>query len=79
MKTLIFGAGPIGSVYAYLLHKASKDVTILARNKQFDFIKENGVVLVNEFTGKINWKRTIPMILLWLPSEKTKSNRCCRF
>ena len=52
MKTLIFGAGPIGSVSAYLLHKAGKDVTILARNKHFDFIKENGVVLVNEFTGK---------------------------
>jgi 2-dehydropantoate 2-reductase len=52
MKTLIFGAGPIGSLYAYLLHKAGKDVTILARNKHLDFIKENGVVLVNEFTGK---------------------------
>lgn len=52
MKTLIFGAGPIGSVYAYLFHKAGKDVTILARNGHFDFIKENGVVLVNEFTGK---------------------------
>lgn len=51
MKTLIFGAGPIGSVYANLFHKAGNDVTVLARNKQFDFIKENGVVLVNEFTG----------------------------
>lgn len=52
MKTLIFGAGPIGSVYANLLHKAGEDVTILARNAHFDFIKENGLVLVNEFTGK---------------------------
>ncbi|MCP5053915.1 MAG: ketopantoate reductase family protein [bacterium] len=52
MKTLIFGAGPIGSVYAYLLHKAGKDVTLLARNKTFDFIKKNGLVLFNEFTGK---------------------------
>ncbi len=52
MKTLIYGAGPIGSLYAYLLHEAGKDVTILARNKQFDFIKENGVVLINEFTGE---------------------------
>ena len=52
MKTLIYGAGPIGSLYAYLLHEAGKDVTILARNKQFNFIKENGVVLVNEFTGE---------------------------
>lgn len=52
MKTLIFGAGTIGSVYASLLHKAGKDVTILARNEQYDFIKENGLVLFNEFTGK---------------------------
>ena len=52
MKTLIYGAGPIGSLYTYLFHEAGKDVTILARNKQFNFIKENGVVLVNEFTGK---------------------------
>ncbi len=52
MKTLIFGAGPLGTLYAYLLHKAGKDVTILARNKRFDFIRENGIVLKNEFAGK---------------------------
>ena len=52
MKTLIFGAGPLGSLYAYLFHKAGKDVTILARNEQYQFLKENGVVLVNEFTDK---------------------------
>ena len=52
MKTLIYGAGPLGSLYAHLLHQAGKDVTILARNKRYDFIKENGVVLVNEFTGE---------------------------
>ncbi|MFC2161215.1 ketopantoate reductase family protein [Acidobacteriota bacterium] len=50
MKTLIFGAGPLGSLYAYLLHKAGNDVTILARNEHYKFIKETGVVLVNEFT-----------------------------
>jgi len=50
MKTLIFGAGPLGSLYAYLLHKAGNDVTILARNEHFKFLKENGVVLINEFT-----------------------------
>jgi len=52
MKTLIYGAGPLGILYTYLLHKAGKDVTILARNRQFDFIKKNGVVLVNEYTGE---------------------------
>ncbi len=52
MKTLIYGAGPLGILYTYLLHKAGKDVTILARNKQYDFVKENGIVLVNEYTGE---------------------------
>ena len=52
MKTLIFGAGPLGSLYAHLLHQAGKDVAILARSKRYDFIKENGVVLINKFTGK---------------------------
>jgi len=52
MKTLIYGAGPLGSLYAHLLHQAGKEVTVLARNKRYDFIKENGVVLINEFTGE---------------------------
>ena len=50
MKTLIIGAGPLGSLYACLLHKAGNDVTILARNEHYDFVNEKGVVLVNEFT-----------------------------
>jgi len=50
MKTLIFGAGPLGSLYACLLHRSGKDVTLLARNKHYDYLKENGVVLFNEFT-----------------------------
>jgi ketopantoate reductase len=52
MKILIFGAGPLGSLYAYLLHKAGNGVTILARNEHYKFLKENGVVLVNEFTDE---------------------------
>jgi len=39
MKTLIFGAGPLGSLYAHLLHKAGNDVTILARNEHYKFLK----------------------------------------
>ena len=50
MKTLIYGAGPLGSIYAYLLHKAGNDVTILARNEHYKFLQENGIVLINEFT-----------------------------
>lgn len=52
MKTLIFGAGSIGCLYTFLLHKAGKDVTILARNKTYEYIKEHGLVMYNEFTGE---------------------------
>lgn len=52
MKTLIIGAGPLGSLYAVLMHKAGYDITILARDKHYEFIKNHGVVLVNEFTNE---------------------------
>ena len=52
MRTLIYGAGTLGCLYAHRLFQAEKDVTLLARGKQHGFIKENGVVLVNEFTGE---------------------------
>jgi ketopantoate reductase len=44
MKTLIYGAGPLGSLYAYLLHKAGNDVTILARNEHYAIIAKNFVI-----------------------------------
>jgi len=50
MKTLIIGAGPLGSLYTYLLHRAGNDVTIFARNEHYKFLKENGLILINEFT-----------------------------
>lgn len=52
MKTVIIGAGPLGSLYTYLFHKAGKDVTLLARNKHYDFLKSHGLILVNEFSKK---------------------------
>jgi 2-dehydropantoate 2-reductase len=51
MRTLVFGAGPLGCLYAHLLGQAGKDVTILARGERYDFIKANGFVLVDEITG----------------------------
>ena len=50
MKTLIIGAGPLGSLYTYLFHKAGKDVTLLARNEHYEFLLNHGLVLVNEFS-----------------------------
>jgi len=52
MKILIFGAGPLGSLYAHLLNNGSNDITVLARNEHYNFVKENGVILINEFSQK---------------------------
>ena len=52
MKTLIFGAGPLGSLYAHLLHNGGADVSILARGERYIWLKENDLVLQNEITGQ---------------------------
>jgi 2-dehydropantoate 2-reductase len=52
MKTLIYGAGTLGCLYAHRLFQAGRDVTLFARGKQHSFIRENGVVLINELTGE---------------------------
>ncbi|MDH3380039.1 MAG: hypothetical protein OEQ39_24220 [Gammaproteobacteria bacterium] len=57
MKILFFGAGPIGSVYAHLLHRAGGDVSVLARGERHDWLKEHGLVLLNELTGQQNSSR----------------------
>jgi len=51
MKTLIYGAGPLGTLYAHRLIQAGTDVTILARGQRYDRIKAHGLALVDEITG----------------------------
>ena len=57
MRTLFFGAGPLGSVYAHLLHEAGKDVTVLARGERHDWLNENSLILLNELTGHTSSSR----------------------
>lgn len=52
MKILFFGAGPVGSVYANLLHMAGNAVTVLARGERHDWLKQYGLVLRNDLTGE---------------------------
>ncbi len=52
MRTLFFGAGPLGSLYAHLLHQSGADVTVLARGERHAWLTKNGVVMVNEITGE---------------------------
>ncbi len=45
MKTLIYGAGPMGSQLAARLYEAGADVTLLARGSRLTQLREHGVVL----------------------------------
>ena len=56
MKTLIFGAGPIGSLHAYLLHNAGKDEMIEPGNEFKTLIDQTSVETpnLNELINCIN-------------------------
>ncbi|MBN2002416.1 MAG: ketopantoate reductase family protein [Anaerolineae bacterium] len=47
MKILVYGAGPLGSVFAAKLHQAGHEVSILARGQRLSEIREHGVVIHN--------------------------------
>ena len=50
MKTLIFGAGPLGTLMAARLNEAGEDVTLLARGKRLEDLKEYGAIINIEGT-----------------------------
>jgi len=52
MKTLIYGAGPIGRWLALRLHQAGQDVTLLARNQTYRSLEQNGIKIVDGLTGE---------------------------
>ncbi len=52
MKTLIYGAGPIGRWLAFRLAQAGADVTVLARGTTYEIIEREGIVIVDGFTGE---------------------------
>ena len=51
MKILIIGAGVVGSNLAHSIQKGN-DITILARNKTYENIKNNGLIINHKFGGK---------------------------
>lgn len=52
MKVLVIGAGVLGSVYAARLAQAGQVVTIFARGRRLNEIREYGLVLINEQTQR---------------------------
>ncbi len=52
MKTLIYGAGPIGQWLALRLHEAEQDATLLARNDTYRSLRKSGIRMVDGLTGE---------------------------
>lgn len=69
MKILIYGAGGIGSIFAGKLALAGNDVTVLARGKRFNELKNDGIVLVNPKTQKVE-KENVNVIDTLLPNTQ---------
>jgi len=51
MKTLIYGAGPIGQWLALRMHQGGKDVTLLARNETYRSLQQSGIEIVDGLDG----------------------------
>lgn len=52
MSILVYGAGPLGSIFAAHLHQAGQDVRLLARGERLAELREHGVVLEDALTGQ---------------------------
>lgn len=51
MKILVYGAGPLGSLFAARLQEAGHHVSLLARGQRLAELREHGVFLVNFLSG----------------------------
>lgn len=52
MRILVYGAGPLGSLFAARLHDAGHTVSLLARGQRLVDLREHGIVLVDTQTGQ---------------------------
>lgn len=52
MKILVYGAGVIGSIFAYKLKVGGNDVTLLARGNRLEQLQKNGLVLRDDIIHK---------------------------
>jgi ketopantoate reductase len=51
-KILVYGAGPLGSLFAAKLQQGGNDVSILARGQRLADIREHGIALHDVLTGE---------------------------
>jgi 2-dehydropantoate 2-reductase len=51
-KILVYGTGPLGSLFAARLQQGGNDVSILARGQRLEQLRQHGIVLVDVLTGE---------------------------
>ena len=61
MKILVYGAGVIGSIFAYKLKSGGNDVTVLARGERLQQLKKYGIVIEDKIFNE-NFKTDIKVI-----------------
>jgi len=52
IKILVYGAGVIGSIFAYKLKSGGNEVSILARGKRLDDLKKHGLIVQDDIFHK---------------------------
>lgn len=52
MKVLVYGAGPLGSLFASRLQEGGHEVSLLARGQRLADLREHGITLVDYQTGE---------------------------
>jgi 2-dehydropantoate 2-reductase len=61
IKILVYGAGVIGSMFAYKLKTGENDVSVLARGKRLQDLKEHGLVIRDDIFHK-EYETTIDVV-----------------
>ena len=69
MKTLIYGAGPLGQWLALRLANAGSDVTLLARGRTFEQLDRDGIAIVDGLTGE-RMTATVPLVRRLEPEDR---------
>ena len=68
MRILVFGAGVLGCNLANNLFRAGKDVTLLARGKWAEEIRNNGLRIKNKFSPRMSVSR-VPVVTELAPDD----------
>ena len=68
MKILVYGAGVLGCNLARNLFRAGKDVTLLARGKWAEELRQNGLCIKDKFSPRMSVSR-IPVVTELAPDD----------